>query len=228
MKQIFLVEDDMTITKNLTRLLCSEGFHVTHAASQQEAFAMIAEQRFDLSLVDISLPDGNGFTVCTEIKGVQDIPVIFLTASGDEASVVTGLNMGGDDYITKPFRPRELVARIKTALRKYGRASTAFEICGLHVDTASGVVKKDGSEIFLSALEYRLLLMFISNPKTIITRDRLLNELWDAAGEFVTNNTLTVYIKRLREKIETDPANPEIILTVHGMGYRLGDDHASE
>ncbi len=228
MKRIFLVEDDMTIAKNLTRLLCSEGFYVTHAASQQEAFAMIAEQRFDLSLVDISLPDGNGFTVCTEIKGVQDIPVIFLTASGDEASVVTGLNMGGDDYITKPFRPRELVARIKTALRKYGRASTTFEICGLYVDTASGVVKKDGGEVSLSALEYRLLLMFISNPKTIITRDRLLNELWDAAGEFVTNNTLTVYIKRLREKIEADPANPEIILTVHGMGYRLGDDHASE
>lgn len=228
MKRIFLVEDDMAIAKNLTRLLCSEGFHVVHAATQQEAFAMLAEQRFDLSLVDISLPDGNGFTVCTEIKEIQDIPVIFLTASGDEASVVTGLNMGGDDYITKPFRPRELIARIKTALRKYGPASTAFEICGLYVDTASGVVKKDGSEISLSALEYRLLLMFISNPKTIITRDRLLHELWDAAGEFVTNNTLTVYIKRLREKIESDPAEPEIILTVHGMGYRLGDNDASE
>lgn len=189
---------------------------------------MLAEQRFDLSLVDISLPDGNGFAVYTEIKEAQEIPVIFLTASGDEASVVTGLNMGGDDYITKPFRPRELVARIKTALRKYGRVSTVFEVGGLYVDTASGVVKKNGSEVFLSALEYRLLLMFISNPNIIITRDRLLHELWDAAGEFVTNNTLTVYIKRLREKIESDPAKPEIILTVHGMGYRLGDRYASE
>lgn len=228
MKQIFLVEDDMAIAKNLTRLLCAEGFSVTHAPTQQEAFSMLEKQKFDLSLVDISLPDGNGFTVCTEIKALQNIPVIFLTASGDEASVVTGLNMGGDDYITKPFRPRELIARIQAALRKSGRAFASFEIRGLHVDTASGVVKKDGSEIFLSALEYRLLLIFINNPKTIITRDRLLNEVWEAAGEFVTNNTLTVYIKRLREKIEDNPANPEIILTVHGIGYRLGDGNASK
>lgn len=228
MKHIFLIEDDMTIAKNLTRLLSAEGFSITHAPTQQVAFSMLEKQKFDLSLVDISLPDGNGFTVCTEIKALQNIPVIFLTASGDEASVVTGLNMGGDDYITKPFRPRELIARIQAALRKSGQSSAAFEIRGLHVDTSSGVVKKDGSEISLSALEYRLLLMFINNPKTIITRDRLLNEVWDAAGEFVTNNTLTVYIKRLREKIEDDPANPEIILTVHGMGYRLGDGNASQ
>ena len=228
MKRIFLVEDDMAIARNLTRLLCSEGFAVEHAATRQEAFDMLGERQFDLSLVDISLPDGNGFTVCTEIKEAQDIPGIFLTASGDEASVVTGLNMGGDDYITKPFRPRELIARIKTALRKYGRVSASFEVGGLYVDTASGVVKRDGSEIFLSALEYRLLLVFISNPKTVITRDRLLHEVWDAAGEFVTNNTLTVYIKRLREKIEKDPEKPEIILTVRGMGYRLGDGHAAE
>lgn len=228
MKQIFLVEDDMVIAKNLTRLLSVEGFTVTHASTQQEAFAMLEKHKFDLSLVDISLPDGNGFTVCTEIKAIQAVPVIFLTASGDEASVVTGLNMGGDDYITKPFRPRELIARIQAALRKSGQAAASFEICGLHVDTASGVVKKDGSEISLSALEYRLLLIFINNPQTIITRERLLNELWDAAGEFVTNNTLTVYIKRLREKIERDPSNPEIILTVHGTGYRLGDGNASK
>ena len=134
--------------------------------------AVLDGNRFDLALIDISLPDGNGFTVCTEIKETQDVPVIFLTASGDEASVVTGLNMGADDYITKPFRPRELIARIKTALRKSGRSPSAFEICGLHVDTASGVVKKDGSEVFLSALEYRLLLVFINNPKSIITREQ--------------------------------------------------------
>lgn len=228
MKHIFLVEDDMAIAKNLTRLLSAEGFSVTHAPTQQEAFSTLDKQKYDLALVDISLPDGNGFTVCTEIKAQQNIPVIFLTASGDEASVVTGLNMGGDDYITKPFRPRELIARIQVSLRKNEHTPTAFEICGLHIDTASGVVKRDGSEIFLSALEYRLLLMFINNPKTIITRERLLNEVWDAAGEFVTNNTLTVYIKRLREKIEKNPANPEIILTVHGMGYRLGDGNASK
>lgn len=227
MRRIFLVEDDGAIARNLTRLLRSEDFAVPQASTQAEAFSILNEERFDLALVDVSLPDGNGFTVCTEIKETQDIPVIFLTASGDEASVVTGLNMGADDYITKPFRPRELVARIRAALRKSGQAPSAFEIFGLEVDTASGVVKKDGKEVFLSALEYRLLLVFVSNPKSIVTRDRLLGELWDAAGEFVTNNTLTVYIKRLREKIEDDPADPKIILTVRGTGYRLGDGHAS-
>ncbi len=222
MKQIFLVEDDKEIAKNLSLLLRAEGFAVTHAGTKGEAAELIGGQKFDLALVDISLPDGNGYAVCTEIREAQDIPVIFLTASGDEASVVTGLNMGADDYIIKPFRPRELIARIRAALRKSGRVSSAFEAGGLSVDTGSGIVKKNGGEVFLSALEYRLLLVFINNPESIITRERLLSELWDAAGEFVGDNTLTVYIKRLREKIEDDPGEPKIILTVRGMGYRLG------
>ncbi|QYE99809.1 response regulator transcription factor [Paraclostridium sordellii] len=226
MKCIFLVEDDKAIAKNLVLLLRSEGFEVNHASTRSEAIVALADNKFDLALIDISLPDGNGFTVCTQIRETQDIPVIFLTASGDEASVVTGLNMGADDYITKPFRPRELIARIGTALRKSGRSPSAFEICGLHVDMASGVVKKDDNEVFLSPLEYRLLLVFISNPKSIITRNRLLDELWDAAGEFVNDNTLTVYIKRLREKIESNSSSPQIILTVRGIGYRLGNGYA--
>lgn len=228
MKRIFLVEDDKTIAKNLILLLRSEDFTVNHASTHGDAIATLAGNKFDLALIDISLPDGNGFTLCTEIKEMQDVPVIFLTASGDEASVVTGLNIGADDYIIKPFRPRELIARIGSALRKSGRSPSTFEICGLHVDMASGIVKKNGNEVFLSPLEYRLLLMLISNPKSIITRSRLLDELWDAAGEFVNDNTLTVYIKRLREKIETNPASPQIILTVRGTGYRLGDEYASE
>lgn len=212
MKRIFLVEGDKEIAKNLKRLLCSEGFQVVHASTQKESVMELARNKFDIVLVDISLPDGNGFTVCTEIKQMQEIPVIFLTASGDETSVVTGLNMGADDYITKPFRPRELIACIGTALRKTGRSPSTFYICGLSVNTTSGIVKKNEEEIFLSALEYRLLLVFINNPQNILTRERLLDELWDAAGEFVNNNTLTVYIKRLREKIEDDPANPQILL----------------
>ncbi|MGC7872947.1 response regulator transcription factor [Desulfosporosinus sp. SYSU MS00001] len=228
MPRIFLVEDDKAIAKNLMLLLHSEGFTVTHAPTRGDALTALAGNKFDLALIDISLPDGNGFTVCTEIKETQDIPVIFLTASGDEASVVTGLNIGADDYITKPFRPRELIARIRTALRKSSRSGSNFEVSGLHVDMASGVVKKNGSEVSLSALEYRLLLMFISNPKSIITRGRLLDELWDVAGEFVNDNTLTVYIKRLREKIENDPASPQIILTVRGTGYKLGGKYATE
>ena len=216
-----MVEDDKAIAKNLTQLLRLEGFVVTHAATQAEALAAIEDSDFDLALIDISLPDGNGFTACTAVKERGEIPVIFLTASGDETSVVTGLNMGADDYITKPFRPRELVARIKTALRKSGSGTSVFEIDGLVVDTASGVSKKNGVEVFLSALEYRLLLVFMSNQGIVLTRNKLLDELWDAAGEFVNDNTLTVYIKRLREKIEDDPTNPSIIKTVRGVGYKL-------
>ena len=228
MPRIFLVEDELTIAKNLTLLLQSEGFTVTHAASQHEALTAMDKGEFDLALIDISLPDGNGFSICTAVKERANIPVIFLTASGDEASVVTGLNMGADDYITKPFRPRELIARIHAALRKSGHSKSVFDIGGLAVDTAAGMVKKNGQELFLSALEYRLLLVFLSNQNTILTRNKLLDELWDVAGEFVNDNTLTVYIKRLREKIEDDPANPQIILTVRGMGYKLGSSYVSE
>ncbi len=228
MKKIFLGEDDKAISKNLLRLLRAEGFAVSHASTQKEALGMLAEDRFDIALVDISLPDGTGFAVCTEIRQIQNIPVIFLTASGDEASVVTGLNMGADDYITKPFRPRELIARIGASLRKNDHTPAVFDRNGLWVDVTNGIVKKDGKEVFLSALEYRLLLVFINHPQSIITRDRLLDELWDASGEFVNNNTLTVYIKRLREKIEEDPASPQLILTVRGTGYRLEGSYVSE
>lgn len=228
MTQILLVEDDREIAKHLTFLLRSEGYGVSHAFGQAEATAMLENAPYDLALVDISLPDGSGFAVCTEVRQLQHIPVIFLTASGDEASVVTGLNMGADDYITKPFRPRELMARIRTALRKSGSGSGVTEICGLSVDAGSGLVKKNGKEIFLSALEYRLLLIFVSGRGGVITRERLLGELWDAAGEYVNDNTLTVYVKRLREKIEDDPASPRIIRTVRGVGYRLGGSDAAK
>lgn len=228
MIKLLFVEDDREIAQSLALLLSAEGFWVTHAASRAQAVQALSASAFDVALVDISLPDASGFTVYTEIKQVMDIPVIFLTASGDEASVVTGLNMGADDYIAKPFRLRELVARIKAALRKKGNAPAVFQAEGLYVDISGGVVKKDGADAFLSALEYRLLLVFLNNPNSVITRERLLDELWDAAGEFVNDNTLTVYIKRLREKIERDPAHPRIIVTVRGTGYRLGGGNATQ
>ena len=184
MKHILLVEDDAGIAGNLTALLSSEGFIISHAATQRAVSDMAAGSGFDLALVDISLPDGSGFAVYTIIKQHMDIPVIFLTASDDEASAVTGLDMGADDYITKPFRPRELVSRIRAALRRYGRTPSVFSIQGLSVDTSNGTVSRNGSEIFLSALEYRLLLVFINNPRSILTREQLLDELWDAAGEY--------------------------------------------
>ena len=148
-----------------------------------------------------------------------DTPVIFLTASGDECSVVTGLDMGADDYISKPFRPRELVSRIGACLRRNGKKQVLLEAGNVTVDTMKAVVKKDGEEIFLSVLEYRLLLILFQNKGMVLTRDKLLEAIWDMAGEFVEDNTLTVYMKRLREKIEDNPAKPEIIKTIRGMGY---------
>ena len=174
-----------------------------------------------LVLLDITLAQGNGFSVCARIKEEYQIPVIFLTAMDDEYSVVAGLDMGADDYISKPFRPRELVSRMRNVLRRSGRAERAAVIGDLTVDTDRGVVLREGRELYLSALEYRLLLVFLNHRGQILSRDVLMEELWDISGEFVNDNTLTVYIKRLREKIELDPGNPVILRTVRGLGYRM-------
>lgn len=168
------------------------------------------------------LPDGNGYSVCTAIKREADIPVIFLTAMGDEESVVTGFELGADDYIAKPFRPLELVSRVKNVLRRRGRSRSVLRAGDLLVDTVKGTVTRDGQEIILSALEYRLFLVFLNRQGEVLTRNRLLEEIWDIAGDYVNDNTLTVYIKRLRDKIEKDPARPEIIETVRGRGYKVG------
>jgi DNA-binding response OmpR family regulator len=149
--------------------------------------------------------------------------VIFLTATDDEMSVVTGLDMGGDDYIIKPFRPMEIVSRMKSVLRRTGRDQSMIAIGSLQVDSVKGIVRKNGAEVYLSALEYRLLLTFLNNRGVVLSRSKLLQSIWDVAGEFVNDNTLTVYIKRLRDKIEDDPQNPTIIRTVRGIGYKVGD-----
>ena len=218
--QVLLVEDDKTIVETLTDFLRGEDFSVTAVDTQQEALALVEEREFDLVLLDIALREGNGYAVCRGIKELKEIPVIFLTASADEFSVVTGLDIGADDYISKPFRPRELVSRMKSVLRRYGRSQSVLTLGSVTVDTAKGVALKKGEELFLSALEYRLLLLFASHPGQVFTRSQLLSALWDMAGEFVNENTLTVYIKRLREKIEDNPQDPQLIRTVRGIGYR--------
>lgn len=221
MATILLVEDDRAIVENLTEFLAGEGFEVTAVSGQTEAVSQLEKTGYDLALLDISLAEGNGFAVCSYMKQNTDIPVIFLTASGDEYSVVSGLDMGADDYISKPFRPRELVSRINRVLRRTGKAQAVLEAGDVTIDAARAIVKKNNEEIFLSALEYRLLLVLFNNRGILMSRDRLLEEIWDVAGEYVNDNTLTVYIKRLREKVETDPTKPEIIQTVRGMGYRV-------
>ena len=221
MTKILLVEDDKAIVSNLTEFLNNEGYIVKSVSGQTAAMKLLAEEKVDLVLLDVSLAEGNGFAACKAIKAEYDIPVIFLTASGDEYSTVTGFDLGADDYIPKPFRPRELVSRIKNVLRLTGNTGKTVKLGDVIVDTEKGVAMKNNKDLFLSALEYRLLLVFINNRGIVLTRTQLLDAIWDVAGEFVNDNTLTVYIKRLREKIEDDPANPKIILTVRGLGYKV-------
>lgn len=221
MIKILLVEDDATIVANLTEYLNSEGVLVRSVSGQSAALQLLAKERADLVLLDVSLTEGNGFAACKAIKAEFGIPVIFLTASGDEFSTVTGFDLGADDYIPKPFRPRELLSRIKNVLRLTGSTGKTVKLGDVVVDTEKGTAMKNNKDLFLSALEYRLLLVFINNRGRLLTREQLLDSLWDAAGAYVNDNTLTVYIKRLREKIEDDPSNPKILLTVRGIGYKV-------
>ena len=221
MTRILLVEDDKGIVTNLTEYLSKEGYEIKSASGQKDALKLVENEKFDLVLLDISLSDGNGFSVCKAIKSDYNIPVIFLTASGDEYSTVTGFELGADDYIAKPFRPRELVSRIKNILRLTGSTNSVILLDNIMVDIDKGIVSKNGKDLHLSALEYRLLLVFLGNRGIVLSRTQLLDAIWDIAGDFVNDNTLTVYIKRLREKLEEDPQNPEIIKTVRGLGYKV-------
>lgn len=220
MNSVLLVEDDKNIVKTLIEFLSAEGFKIEAVNGQKEAVQLIESKSYDVLLVDIALANGNGFAVCMAAKA-RNYPVIFLTASGDEYSVVAGLDMGADDYISKPFRPRELVSRIRSVIRRCGSGNSVIHVGNILVDTDKGMIFKDGKELALSALEYKLLLVFINNRGVVLSRNKLLEEIWDIAGDFVNDNTLTVYIKRLRDKIENDPQAPEIIKTVRGLGYRI-------
>ncbi|NLM19236.1 MAG: response regulator transcription factor [Clostridiaceae bacterium] len=218
--KILLVEDDQELIKQLTSFLESEGFFVESANGQNSALQKLNLNNFDLVLLDINLPDGNGFVLCSVIKEKYQLPVIFLSALGDEYSTVTGLELGADDYIAKPFRPRELISRIKNVLRRQQK-NTLLQIGNLKIDTQRAIVWKNDQEVALSALEYKLLLIFLNNREQIISRDVLLEEIFNLSGEFVEDNTLTVYVKRLREKIEDDAKNPTILKTIRGLGYRM-------
>lgn len=220
---IFLLEDDSAIGIGLSYSLKNEGYGVTVAKTVKEALKVIKEKSFSLYILDLTLPDGSGYDVCTEIKKSGDLPVIFLTAYDDEVNVIMGLELGADDYISKPFRVKELLARIKTVLRRYNKdtADGIINIGNIKINTNEAKVYKNSKEIILTAMEYRLLLTFINNRGIVLTRQKLLEDIWDVAGDFVNDNTLTVYIKRLRDKIEEDPANPSVIKTVRGLGYIL-------
>ncbi|WP_404447390.1 response regulator transcription factor [Sutcliffiella horikoshii] len=226
--KVLMVEDDRTIATGLEYSLRQEGYETILCHDVQSAELTIASrlEEIDLCLFDLSLPDGSGYDLCQQVKRREDKPVIFLTAFDDEVNVVMGLDMGADDYITKPFRVRELLSRIKSVLRRYNKqpeqAKSYIDIENIRINTLEGKVFKNGEEVLLTALEYRLLMIFANHIGQVLTRAQLLDRIWDVAGDFVNDNTLTVYIKRLREKLEDNPQNPLIIRTVRGMGYKAG------
>ncbi len=225
---ILLVEDDKTIASGLQYSLEQEGYSVTLCYDANTAKQAIRQQlhEFALCLFDLNLPDGSGYELCELVKSGGEVPVIFLTAIDDEVNVVMGLDMGADDYVTKPFRIRELLSRMKSVLRRsspQAQARSAIELGAVRINTNEGKVYKGELEIILTALEYRLLLIFANHAGQVLTRAQLLERIWDVAGDFVNDNTLTVYIKRLREKLEDDPQQPALIRTVRGLGYKAGD-----
>jgi DNA-binding response OmpR family regulator len=226
MPAILFVEDDDTIAMGVEYSLKQDGFQVSLANRLEEARDLLKRQPFDLVLLDLGLPDGSGYALCKEIRAAGDTPIIILSARDEEASIVLGLDLGADDYITKPFRLRELISRMKAVLRRRGplEASERTLTCrDVTIIAQQTKVFKNGREVLLTALEYRLLLTLILNQGRVLTRSQILGSIWDVDENFVNDNTLTVYIKRLREKLEDDPQNPALIKTVRGLGYKAGD-----
>ncbi len=222
MEHILVVEDDQTTAMGIEYALQGEGYGVKITNTLKEAQASYNKDSFDLILLDLNLPDGSGYQFCQEVRQRSKVPIIFLTAVEEEANIVMGFDFGADDYITKPFRLRELHSRIKAALRRAGSSEAERLTAGnISIIPSTGKVYRDHLEINLTALEYRLLLTLFNHKNSVFTRDYLLSSIWDDAGNYVTDNTLTVYIKRLREKIEENPQDPQIIVTVRGRGYQV-------
>lgn len=222
--KLLVVEDDPIIQEGLRIALAHEECEIIAADSVQEAVNCLAlHSDLDLCILDIMLPDGTGYDVCAQIRRQSDMPIIFLTACDDEVHTVLALEQGGDDYIAKPFRMRELMARIKAVMRRTGHRNDENDTVRLgnnEVNLRTGKVYRGSNEVFLTAMEYKLLLIFVSHRGNILSRGQLLHLIWDAAGDYVTDNTLTVYVKRLRNKLEQE-GEPALIQTVRGMGYRL-------
>jgi DNA-binding response OmpR family regulator len=227
MNKLLLIEDDQALALGIEFALKDEGYEVVTAASIEQGEKQFEEGRFDLLVLDINLPDGSGYDLCRHVRAKSNVPVIFLTALDDEVNVVLGLEIGGDDYITKPFRVRELLSRIKALLRRSSNSSapeTKLKSGDIEVDTGAALVKKKGVSITLTAQEYKLLLAFIRKPHVLIKRDEILSEITEGEQVFFDENTLSVYIKRVREKLEDNPKDPQYIVTQRGLGYKWNKD----
>lgn len=223
MSNILLIEDDKIIASSIQYYLNNEGFFTDITDNESDVLKILDSKKFHVILLDITLGNENGFDLFNKIKKIYDIPIIFLTALDEEVNVVRGLEMGADDYVTKPFRARELLSRIKNVIRRTQNNAEEIIYKNIKINMKQAKVYKDGEIIFLTALEYKLLLVLLENKGQILNRERILSEIWDVSEVFVNDNTLSVYIKRLREKIEINPNEPQIILTVRGQGYTVGE-----
>ncbi len=223
MNKILLVEDDLSLIVGLEFSLQKNGFLVEIARTVKEAFSRIEDSKYDLLILDLTLPDGSGFDICRKIRQSSAVPIIFLTASDEEVNIVMGLDIGGDDYITKPFKLNELVSRIQALLRRAGltdREQIELQSNDLTVKLLESRVWKGKQELEFTTAEYRLLCLLMRNPNIVLTREQTLDRLWDHNGSFIDDNTLSVYVRRLRSKIEDDPEKPKLLMTVRGLGYR--------
>ena len=223
MKQIFFVEDDLSLIGGLSFALKKQGYEVTVARTLAQAQALWAEGHYDLVILDVSLPDGSGYDLCREIRKTSRVPVIFLTAADEETDIIMGLDMGGDDYITKPFKLAVFLSRINAILRRSGdfdRTDAELSSNGIRVSLLTREVYKNGTLISLTPGEYKLLCLFMEHPGIVLSPDQILGRLWDHEENYIDSSALTVYIRRLRTKIEDNPGTPEKIVTVRGMGYK--------
>lgn len=223
MSKLLLVEDDESLALGIEFSLKDEGYEVVRAASLEDGRRLYNSEHFDLLILDINLPDGSGYELCKYVREKSSVPIIFLTALDDEVNIVLGLEIGGDDYITKPFRVRELLSRVKALIRRsYNSMPVGNKlVCGeIELDLGAAIVKKKGIQITLTAQEYKLLLIFMNKPKVLMKREEILRELTEDSEVFFDENTLSVYIKRVREKIEDKPKEPEFIVTLRGLGYK--------
>ena len=223
MNNILYVEDDLSLIDGLKYTLETSGYMIDISRTVKEALTLFKQSQYDLLLLDVTLPDGTGFDICREVRKLSTVPIIFLTASDEEISIVRGLDMGGDDYITKPFKLNELLSRIKALLRRstqFSKADTILEANGIKIDTIERLVWKKGTLLELTLIEYKLLCLFMQNPNHLLTREMILDLLWDGNGIYVDDNTLSVYIRRLRSKIEDTPNMPAFLLTERGFGYK--------
>jgi len=222
-RKILLVEDDISLIEGLVFSLEKNDFDVTVARTIKEARDLFAGHEYNLVILDLMLPDGSGFDICRLIRKTSGIPVIFLTAADEEVNIVMGLDIGGDDYITKPFKLNELISRINAALRRWEpdrEQAGELKSNGIIIKLLEGRVIKNGSDLELTSAEFRLLCLFMQNPRAILPKELIVQRLWDSRESFVDDNTLAVYISRLREKIEDNPKNPVFLTTARGMGYK--------